>query len=85
MKKLIFILITLSFLLISCEEGTLLCPEVPGPPFGTPNDTNIYESGEYKTVTYIYFCYDGKYQAITWTRTVKCGSWTKSTYTSDCI
>lgn len=70
--------------LTACEEGTLLCPAAPGPT-GTPNDTDTYESGEYKAVTYTYFCKDGKYQAITWTRTVKCGSWTKSVFTSDCI
>lgn len=83
MKKLIFIL---GFLfLIACEEGSLLCPAVPDPPYGKADDTSVYEDGGYKTVTYTYYCYNGKYQAITWTRTEKCGSWSKSTYTSDCI
>jgi hypothetical protein len=84
MKKLIFMLIALSFLLVNCEEGSVLCPAVPGPS-GTPDDTTTYEDGPYKTVTYIYHCLNGKYQAITWTRTVKCGSWTKSVYTAECI
>jgi len=83
MKKSI-ILITLCLLILtSCKE--LICPDVP-PPEGTPDETSTYTGDDgYKSVTYTYYCWNGKYRAITWTRTVKCGSWHKSEYTSDCI
>ena len=88
MKKtllLLAIIFNLTFL-EGCEEGDLFCPSVPSPT-SPPNDTNIYEdeSTGYKSVTYIYYCLDGNYQAITWTRTIKCGSWSRSVFKSDCI
>ena len=87
MKKVF--LITILFTLITlgaCEEGDLLCPSVPGPQ-ATPDDTSIYEdtSSGYKSVTYTYYCLNFKYQAVTWTRSVKCGAWFKSVFTSTCI
>lgn len=86
MKKIISVLIVLSLIfLTSCEEGGIFCPSVPSPK-GNPDDTSTYDGGGgYKTVTYTYYCLDGKYQSITWTRTEKCSSWEKSTYTSSCI
>ncbi len=86
MKKIILILIVSSmFFLTSCEEDGIFCPSVPSPA-GTPDDTTTYDGGGgYKTVSYIYYCWNGKYRSITWTRTQKCGSWTKSEYTSNCI
>ena len=87
MKKLIIILTVLlgTLFLTSCEEGGVFCPGVPSPT-GTPDDITTYDGGGgYKTVSYTYYCLNGKYRSITWTRTEKCGSWAKSEYTSNCI
>jgi hypothetical protein len=83
MKKLMFILFVSGLLfLTSCEK---LCPDVPSPK-GTPDDISWYSgTGGYESVTYTYYCWNGKYRAITWTRTEKCGSWEKTEFTSSCI
>lgn len=79
-------LIAMAFLISSCEcgfsEGR---GSVPGSPFGTPDDKSEYVSGDYKSVTYTYYCYNGKYQSVTYSSLEKCEDWEKSTYTSDCI
>jgi len=81
MKKLIIISL-LIFFLTSCEK---ICPEVPDPPYGKPDNISWYHDGGYASVTYTYYCYNGKYRAITWTREFKCASWFKSVYISNCI
>lgn len=80
MKKLITILL-IAGMFVACEK---LCPEYPEPK-GVPDDITEYNSSGYESITYIYYCRDGQYQSITWTRTERCGTWSKSKYTSSCI
>ena len=83
MRKLLIIIVFAA--LISCGKDNLLCPAVPkaNP---TPDETSVYEdpSSGYKSVAYIYYCLNGKYQIITWTRTERCGNWNESIFTSPC-
>ena len=82
--------LVLMTLFTSCEkdlgEGGFLCPKVPNAPYGQPDDTDKYSnSSGYASITYVYYCLNGKYQSITWTRSDKCGVWRKSVYTSSCL
>ena len=90
MKKLLLI-IGLTLLLSSCatieDFPEMQKNQKHQAPYGTPDDTQVYNSSKYSTITYIYYCYQGQYVAVTYT----CDDyqynciWTRSIYTSSCI
>jgi hypothetical protein len=64
-----------------CDRGS-----PPGPPHGTPDDTSRFSSGEYESVNYTYYCYNGRYVSIDYVSTEPCDDWHEgSRYTSDGI
>ena len=71
----------LVLILMSCEEQ---CDSVPGAPYGNPDDVTEYSSGDYKSVDYTYYCHNGKYESITYSRS-GCDKWEKSVFTSSGI
>lgn len=90
MRNLIFVLSICALLLssLSCGNCGLFgsgTAKAPGPPYGDPDDRSIYASGDYESVTYTYYCYDGQYRSVTFTRTDACSDYERSDYTSDCI
>lgn len=69
---------------------TLHSPETPPPPadFGKPDKVDNYDSGDgYRSVTYIWYCFENHYVSITntWSKHEYSWYWTPSIYTSDCI
>ena len=82
MKNLFKILI-LPILFISCDCDD----DEPNPPYGNDyDDYTTYDGSEcYKSISYIYYCENGRYRNISYTRSECCGVWEESTYTSDCI
>jgi len=81
MKKTIlglgFIFITILF---SCEKYG---PDDPchicyNAGYGNPDDCDVYDSGNYHSVTCVWYCAKGKYRSITYGDGA-------STYTADCI
>lgn len=59
----------------------------PNPPYGSPDDTVVYNGVDYKTITYVYNCYNGKYLAVSFTCTGNPSAcyWVRSEHTSSCI
>ena len=57
---------------------------VPPPPYGTPDEKQIFEEGDYLSVSYIYNCYNGKYRNVTYKKT-KDSKWKKSEFTGNCV
>ena len=83
MEKLLLILLIPLF--ISCEKGLFDCNrKKPNYPHGKPDDISDYSSDGYKSYTYIYYCYNGKYLSYDYT-SVDCGYWDESIYTSNGI
>lgn len=83
--KRILMVLAMVITLTACES--MFEVNWPDPPYPNPNDTSYYEEKEnnYYSVTYIYYCYNGEYKAITYTCTSGCQSkigWDKSVYTS---
>jgi hypothetical protein len=69
---------------------TLHSPETPPPPadFGKPDKVDNYDGGDgYRSVTYIWYCFENHYVSITntWSKHEYSWYWTPSIYTSDCI
>jgi len=58
MKKLL--LISIITILFSCKKEC----NFPPAPYGTPNDVSEYTSAGYNTITYTYYCYNGRYTAV---------------------
>ncbi len=86
MKTLIVLLICLS--IAGCGKCGLFggdTPKAPGPPYGEPDDSSVYTSGDYESVTYTYYCHSDQYISITFTRVDACSDYERSDYTSDCI
>jgi len=77
----IILLLIISILMVSCE-----CPEKPDPPYGPYDDYSNYDGSDcYKSISYIYYCHNGRYRNISYTRSECCSEWEKSSYTSNCI
>lgn len=83
MKKL-FIIISVLFVItiVSCEKCSISWPDAP---YGTPDDKNTYINGNYRSITYIYYCYNGKYISVTYTQVDECEKWDKSDFVSSGI
>jgi hypothetical protein len=79
MKKILFTILTI-FVLSSCQKEC----DFPPAPYGQANDVTQYSSTGYNTITYTYYCYNGRYTAVTYTNTESC-SWEDSYYYSTCI
>jgi|LakMenEpi03Aug12_release.lakeMendotaPanAssembly.Ray.scaffolds.fasta_scaffold3360056_1 hypothetical protein len=79
-KALTFAIIILVGLLFSCSKEC----DYPPAPYGTPNDVTEYSSSGYNTITYYYYCYNGRYTAVTYTNTEWC-RWEVSYFYSNCI
>lgn len=79
MKKLLFTILTI-FVLSSCQSEC----NFPPAPYGTANNVTEYVSTGYNTITYTYYCYNGRYTAVTYTNTEGC-RWEDSYYYSTCI
>jgi len=84
MKKMILIISIVLLSLQACNTDDRICFGSPSPPYGTPDDVEKYETKNYESITYIYYCYNGKYISVTWS---KYGDecWEKSEYTSSGI
>lgn len=59
--------------------------KTPEPPYGTPDKTDNYDTSDYESVTYTYFCYNEQYVAITYSCSKDNWNWNKTIYTSACI
>ena len=79
MKKLLFVVLTI-FTLASCRKEC----NFPPAPYGNANDVSQYSSSGYNAITYTYYCYNGRYTAVTYTNTQGC-TWETSYYYSTCI
>ncbi len=52
--------------------------------YGTPDEVSEYESGDYRSITYTYYCVNGRYRSIDFVLTPN--GWEKeSEHTSNCI
>jgi hypothetical protein len=81
MKKTIILLAAIAaFTLTSCEKEC----NFPPAPYGTADNVSEYSSTGYNSITYTYYCYNGKYTAVTYTNTESC-IWEDSYYYSNCI
>jgi hypothetical protein len=80
MKKTIILLALVASILASCNKEC----NFPPAPYGTPDDVSEYTSTGYNTITYTYYCYNGRYTAVTYTNTESC-RWETSNYYSICI
>jgi hypothetical protein len=81
MKKTIILLAAIAaFALTSCEKEC----KFPPAPYGTADNVSEYSSTGYNSITYTYYCYNGRYTAVTYTNTESC-RWETSNYYSTCI
>jgi hypothetical protein len=80
MKKAIIIILVAIAMLTSCEKEC----NFPPAPYGTADNVSEYSSAGYNTITYAYYCYNGRYTAVTYTNTEGC-TWDDSYYYSTCI
>jgi hypothetical protein len=79
MKNLLITIMAI-FILSSCEKE---CNSPPAP-YGTADNVSEYSSTGYNTITYTYYCYNGRYTAVTYTNTEGC-VWEDNYYYSNCI
>ncbi len=57
-----------------CSEGS-----VPGAPYGSPDDVTDYAgTGGYASRTYAYYCLNGKFVSVTYTRLDDCSDFEKT-------
>lgn len=78
----LFILISSSFLLNSCNK----CDNSkPGYPHGRPDDESHYVSGGYESWDYTYWCHGGKYKSYTYSKLDNDCYWEESLFTSSGI
>jgi hypothetical protein len=85
MKKLMMILtlVVITTLFSGCAiMSNLAGIEPPNPTYGHPDDVTNYSSGDFTSITYIYYCHDGVYIAETWNHSGGIGFWERSLYTS---
>ena len=54
----------------------------PGPPLGQPDDSDRYVNGDYISISYWYWCHQGKAKNFTYTSADKCTPWESSYYES---
>jgi hypothetical protein len=80
MKKAIIIILVAIAMLPSCKKEC----NFPPAPYGTADDVTEYVSTGYNTITYTYYCYNGRYTSVTYTNTESC-IWEESYYYSTCI
>lgn len=79
-----FAVIWITLNLSSCEKDED-CPGdiIPQAPYGTPDDKSTYNGEDgYMTVDYTYYCRNGKFEVITYTRDCFCCYWKKTNYSS---
>ena len=80
-------LITILIIGLAAGGGCLDCKRdaMPGPPYGTPDDTSTYVEGAYISVTYTYYCYQGQHRDVTYTSLDACSYWETAEYTGTCL
>ena len=81
------ILILALILLLGCHGDDCDRGDYPNAPYGPADSWDEYDgSGDYKSVTYTYYCYQGEYHSITYTSGDKCEEWYESShFRSNCI
>ncbi len=79
MKKIIILLVIIA-VFVSCREEC----NFPPAPYGTADNVSEYISRGYNSITYTYYCYNGRYTSVTYTNTESC-RWESSYYYSNCI
>jgi hypothetical protein len=80
MKKTIITILVAIIMLPSCKKEC----NFPPAPYGTADNVSEYSSTGYNSITYTYYCYSGRYTAVTYTNTEGC-VWEDSYYYSNCI
>ena len=86
MKRLAWIALAAIFGFILLNSGCCDRGSKPGPPYGHPDDTSNFNSGDYQSIDYTYYCYGGQYISVSYASTEKCDDWHKvSDYRSDGI
>ncbi len=84
-KKLMLTAFALLLLCTSCELLFECDPyNYPEPPYPEPDQTNIYESETFNSITYVYECYDNKHRSIEYSRSDICDSWLRSDVIMKC-
>jgi len=84
MKKLIFVLLTV--VCLSCDSAFMCNEPDPKPPYGTPDDMSVYNGSDgYRSITYTYFCRNGQYVAVTYTRDDACSTFLRDDFTTSGI
>lgn len=79
MKKLILIAtIFMSLAMVGCKKEEC---KAPAAPYGTPDNYSWYNGSNFNSVTYTYYCLNGKYVSVTYNNTEGC-RWDRSDYTS---
>ena len=56
-----------------CKAG----PE-PGPPYANPDDVNRFTAGDFASITYTYYCLNGRYVSIDYNRADECSDYEES-------
>ena len=81
------ILLLFACLIISCEK--IDTTEWPKPLLQDYDDVSYFKGeGDYRSVTYYYYCYEGNYISTTFTCTARCWSennWERITYITEGI
>ena len=84
MKKLIFVFLIAA--LFSCDNSFTCDEPDPKPPYGTPDDYSVYNGSDgYRSITYTYFCRNGQYIAVTYTRDDACSTFLRDDFTTSGI
>ena len=85
MKRLL-LMIALLLSLSGCLtiQKASIIPEPPTPPFGIPDKIDRFNNNDgYVSITYIYFCHEGKYISVEYFYHLE--TWNKSIYTGNCV
>jgi hypothetical protein len=76
MKKLLALLLVVVLSTISCKKEC----NFPVAPYGSPDDVSEFHSNGYNSITYTYYCRNGRYVSVTYTQDDGC-TFKKSEYT----
>lgn len=85
-KALVTTTVCVAMLMSSCTSLTAIMDNPPPKaPFGTPDNTQVYNAYNYHSISYIYNCYQGNYIDIEYSKSGQYGIWEQIIFTSDCI
>ncbi len=85
MKYLTIIVFAVLLLCTSCEFLVECDPyDYPEPPYELPDRIDTYENETFHSVTYVYYCYDGRHREVEYSIEYDCDSWLRSDFSMKC-